>query len=267
MRQFMASVVSGALLLSAAQYCPAADDPKPASDKPPAAKPTPGPAATPGQGGGGGGRGFGGGFGGPGGAGGFGGGARAFAGQRDPLDELLALLGDLNLAPDFTLAADQKSKIQVIRDGFKKTQDEWRSAHADELKKMQEDMAQLRGGGQGAGGGQAQPPDREKMQELFQARQELMQSAPKSDEAAVEIKGLLTTEQLKKLEVRQTERQAEMERMRNEMPRRFGPGGGAGGNGPGAGGGRGRRGGGGGGADGGGAEGGGGGGAGSRRGI
>jgi hypothetical protein len=142
---------------------------------------------------------------------------------RDPMEELVSILGELNLSPDFTLSADQKTKIKSARDEFKKQQDDWQTAHADELKKQRDEMAELRGAARGGGG-----PDREKMQELFQARQELMGSAPKSDEAVVEIKGILTTDQLKKVDTAVAARQAQVEKMRNEMRERSGPGGGGG---------------------------------------
>jgi hypothetical protein len=283
MKLHLASLVVFGLCLFGSAWTFAADDPKPATDKPAADKPAT-PAPNPGGGGGGaggpGGRrgGFGGGGPGGGGLGGGGGFGGAFGGgpggpgrgialNRDPLDELLALLGDLNLAPDFTLSTDQKAKIQTIRNDFKKLQDTWRTDHEADLKKIQDEMAALRGaggggGGGGAGGAQVSP---EKMQEIFAARQELMDSAPKSDEAVIEIKGLLATEQLKKLDVREAERKAEIEKARQDMQNRGGFGG------PGGGGGRGGRGGGAGGGaggnGGGGAGGGGGGAPGGRRGI
>jgi hypothetical protein len=156
---------------------------------------------------------------------------------RDPIEELIAVLGELNLSPDFTLTADQKTKVQSVRDDFKKQTDEWRKAHADEIKKLQDEAAELRGGGGfGGGGGGQGGANREKMREIFQARQQLMESAPKSDEAVAEIKGILTTDQLKKLDAAVAAKQAEMEKMREEMRGRFGPGGGGGRGGPGRGG-------------------------------
>jgi hypothetical protein len=228
----MTSIVVLVVMLSFARCGWAADEAKP-SDKPAPTKPAPGPGAEPGQPGGGGGGpgrglgrggGFGGGFGGPGGA---------FAGpgmmrvmlSRDPMEELVYALGELNLTPDFTLTADQKTKIQSVRDDFKKQMEDWRKAHADEMKKLQDEAAELRGGG-GPGAGGQEGANREKFRELFEARQQLMESAPKSDEAVAEIKGILTTEQLKKLDAAVAAKQVEMEKMRDEMRGRFGPGGG-----------------------------------------
>src|SRR5437762_359768 len=39
--------------------------------------------------------------------------------NRDSLSPLVMTLGELNLGPDFTLTAEQKQKIQTIRDDFK----------------------------------------------------------------------------------------------------------------------------------------------------
>jgi hypothetical protein len=157
---------------------------------------------------------------------------------QNPMEELIVTLGELNLGPDFTLTADQKTKIQSVRNEFKKQMDDWRAAHADEMKKLQDEAAELRGGG-GPGGGGAGGANREKFRDLFEARQQLMESAPKSDEAVAEIKGILTTEQLKKFEAAAAAKQAEMEKMREEMRGRFGPGGPGGLGGPGGPGGRG----------------------------
>src|SRR5689334_10678569 len=97
-------------------------------------------------GGGGGGGGGGGRFNrGGGGAGGFGGGPgmMGMMGRR-PFDEALAALGDLNLSPDFTLTPEQKTKVQSVRDDFKKAQEKWRTDHADEIKKLDDQIAEIR---------------------------------------------------------------------------------------------------------------------------
>jgi hypothetical protein len=209
---------------------PAAGD-KPAGDKP-AAPTSPATPATPGA------RGNrpGGGFGGP---GGF--------GARDPLAQLMTALGDVNLETDFTLTPEQKEKIQVIVTDFKKQMEKWRTDHEADLKKIPDDFAALRNGGRQAGnnggGNVAGGNNRQQFQQATQARQALMETAPKADEAIAQIKGLLTTEQLKKLQTKIDERQAEAAKARQQAQRAFGGNrGAAGGNA--AGGGRGGRGGG-----------------------
>lgn len=267
-RALSVTLVALSLCIPASLYAADAPD-KPATDKPAAEKPAQpgggggggGGRRAPGGGGGGFGGGGGGGFGGPGGfGGGFGGGnpAAMLNVARDPLDELVMIIGDLNMKPDFTLTADQKTKIQAARDALKKLRDKWQADHEADFNQFAEQMNDLRNSNN--------PQEmREKMQEITVARMEVMESMPKSDETVAEIKGILTTEQLKMLDSRLAERKAEqqkareqlMERMRNGGPGAgggFGGGngggqGGPGGGGPGGGGrgGRGGRGGGGGG--------------------
>jgi hypothetical protein len=225
----------------------AADDPKPTPEKPAVDQPQQPGRGGPGRGGrgqggpgggvfggGGPGSGFGGGgpggnFGGPGGPGGPG-----MNVARDPIDEVIMMLEELNFAPDFTLTVDQKTKIKQLRDGFKVQKDKWQADHEADFKKIQEEFMTLRtaGGGLGGGapGGGGAAPDREKIQQVMLARQDLMDTAPKSDEVVAEIKGILTTEQLKMLDAKQVEHKAEVEKMRKEMMQnRGGPGGGGGG--------------------------------------
>ena len=246
MRFRAASIVIAALALGtptvtfAADDKPATDQPadtKPAADKPPTDQPPATPPAGPrgggigrgGFGGGGGaGRGGPGGFGGGGGAGAPGGpGAQGPFGRfvptimraqaQDALDEITQLLGELNLAPDFTLSAEQKQTIQTARDEFKKQMDQWRADHEEELKKLEDEMAQARAAmGQGAGAGQP-ANNRQNLQQIAQARQELTDSAPRSEETIVQIKGTLTTDQLKKLQVKETDRRAENEKLRQQI--------------------------------------------------
>ncbi len=200
MKKRLIPAVIGSLMFFAPVGVFAADAPapadKPAADKP-AAPTSPAAPATPGARGN---R--------PGGFGGFGG-----IGARDPLTSLMTALGDVNLETDFTLTPEQKEKIQIIVTDFKKSTDKWKTDHEAELKKIQDDFAALRnnGGGRQAGGNNAAGGgnNRAQFQQVIQARQALMDTAPKADEAIAQIKGLLTTEQLKKLQTKIDELQAE----------------------------------------------------------
>ena len=127
----------------------------------------------------------------------------AFAATQDAFQRTIIALGELNLRPDFNLSDQQKQKLQAIRDDVKKLEDQWRTDHAADLKKIQDDTAAARQAG-----------DQQKMRELMTARRDLMQTMPKTDEAAQKVKGLLTPDQAKALETRITERQDEM---RNRM--------------------------------------------------
>lgn len=117
----------------------------------------------------------------------------------DPLQQLLTALGDVNLRPDFTLTKEQKEKIQSIRDGVKNAETKWRTDHAADLKKIQDDMQAAR-----------QDQDQDKMRETMTKARELMQSMPNTEEAAKEVRAVLTEDQAKALDARITERQEEM---------------------------------------------------------
>ncbi|MDB5301723.1 MAG: hypothetical protein JWO87_3386 [Phycisphaerales bacterium] len=130
---------------------------------------------------------------------------------RNALNELVSALGELNLAPDFALAPDQKTKIQSIRDDFKKQSDQWRTEHAADIKKIQDQFAELRNAGQDA---------RDKRQELDTARTQLFASAPNADEAAKQIQAVLTTEQVQRL----TDEQAKIAKARQDAAAQFGGG-------------------------------------------
>jgi hypothetical protein len=146
------------------------------------------------------------GAGGPGGGpGGFGRSVFRFGPERNALAEVLSVLGDANLSPDFNLSAEQKQKIQAIRDEFKKQQEAWRTEHAEDLKKLDEQMAEIRN----AGG----PPDPDQMRQMMEARHELMSTAPDGEDQAQEVKALLTPDQVKRFDARQAEIEQERERM------------------------------------------------------
>ena len=154
----------------------------------------------------------------PGGAGRGGGGGMFGMMAQDPYDQTIVALGDLNLRPDFNLTAEQKTKLQAVRDEVKAAEEKWRTEHAADLKKIEDEAAAAR-----------QSQDRDKMRELMTSRRDLMQTMPKNDEAAQKVKALLTPDQAKAVETRITERQEEMRaRMGAMMGGRSGrPGGGA----------------------------------------
>lgn len=226
-RRFLSLLSICALVAPA--YAFAADDDtapadKPAVEKPAGTAPAGGGAPAP----------RGGGFGGGGigrfGGGGFFGGAGGAGAMldRDPLREIIALLGELNLSPGFSLTQEQKEKIQAVRDEYQKQLDAWRAEHEKDLKKLQDDAAALRGNFAGGGGGQ---DTRAKFQEIARARETLMATAPKSDDAYTKIKAILNEDQLKKFDLKQAEHQAEMDKAREDARSRFGQGGGFGGGG------------------------------------
>ncbi|MGH7180316.1 MAG: hypothetical protein ACREJC_23255 [Tepidisphaeraceae bacterium] len=155
-------------------------------------------------------------------------GGAAFAGGpgggmfgRDALAEAVGVLGELNLAPDFNFSAEQKTKIQAIRDEFKRQMDDWRKEHADELKQLddqqQEMFKDMQNGGAAIDPGQ--------MMDMMEARRTLWETAPTGESQAKELEAALTPEQLKRYEARRDEIEKEREEMMKKMPIRFGPGG------------------------------------------
>ncbi len=156
--------------------------------------------------------------------------------NRNAFTEAVATLGELNLSPDFTLAKEQKERVQAVRDDYKKQTDKWRTDHEADIKKIQDNMAAMRGGGGGggaAGGGG----------NVRQAIQDLTKTMPDFDAFVKQLKEALAADQVKRLEDKLAERKAEQEKQMQDMRQRFGGGGGAAG---GGGGGRRNRGGGGG---------------------
>lgn len=132
--------------------------------------------------------------------------------NRDLLAQLIMMLGDLNLSPDFNLSGEQKQKIQSIRDDFKGATDAFKKDHADELKQLDDQQKELMDGFQNGN-----IPDPGAMMELMEQRRAVMQNAPDGGEHASQIRALLTPDQLKKLE----EKEATMAKEREEMQARF----------------------------------------------
>src|SRR5690348_1029574 len=126
--------------------------------------------------------------------------------SRDSLAPLIMTLGELNLAPDFNLSAEQKQKIQAIRDDFKGAMEAFRKDHADELKQLDDQQKELMDGFQNGN-----IPDPGTMMELAQQRQALMQNAPDGSEHATQVRATLNDEQRKKLEDKEAAQAKERE--------------------------------------------------------
>ena len=115
-----------------------------------------------------------GGQGGPG--GGFGGpGGNAFT-------QYVAALADCNLSPDFTLTADEKTKIQGVRDDFKKAEDDFQTANKDDLDKARQAFRDANG-------------DQDAMATARTNLQAIMAKGPKAEDYVAKVKALLTPDQ------------------------------------------------------------------------
>lgn len=126
--------------------------------------------------------------------------------NRDGLGETLALIGEASLRPDFNLSDEQRTKIQAIREEVKAARAKWQQEHAEALKKLSEASRTLREGGQ-----------REGIRELFQQRQEIMATAPTTEEAVQKLKAVLSAEQVKAMEAVAVEKRAEAEESRQQF--------------------------------------------------
>lgn len=169
------ALLSGIVLLSLALLARAADEDRPAAPQQPQSQGRGGPGGPAG--------------------GGFGGPPMVFGGPfgaRDAVAELLATLGEINLSPEFTLSPEQKSKIKSAREAFKAEQAKWVADHAEELRKIQEQMMAL------FARGAPQNPDA--FGAINKLRQELLATSPDSDAAAQRIAAILTEAQRAQLE-------------------------------------------------------------------
>jgi hypothetical protein len=172
-------------------------------------------------------QGRGGGFGGPGGMGGFAGRFGGMSAQsNDKLAETVALIGEASLAPGFDLTVEQREKIQAIRDAAKAAQAQWQKSHADELKKLSDQLRVARDASK-----------RDDMRNLMQKRQEILASAVKTEDAAQALRAILTPPQAKALDAYAAEKRKAEEESRQQLGEIFA--GGRGGFGGGVGGGQG----------------------------
>ncbi|CAN5577606.1 hypothetical protein BH09PLA1_BH09PLA1_14290 [soil metagenome] len=137
----------------------------------------------------------------------------------DALERFINMLGMVNLQSDFSLSADQKTKIQAIRDDFKQQTEKWKSEHADELKQMDEQQEELMTNLQNGN-----PPDPNQMMEMEQARHELMQTAPNGEDQVEQIKALFTPEQAKTFDEQRERIEKERQAQFQKMGGRFFPG-------------------------------------------
>ncbi|MGA2496774.1 MAG: hypothetical protein ABSH20_03490, partial [Tepidisphaeraceae bacterium] len=124
---------------------------------------------------------------------------------RDALAEGLATLAMASLSPDFDLTNEQKQKIQAIADEATAAA-KWRADHADELRKLDEDMRNARQDGQ-----------REELELLTQKQQDLLAAVPKAEDLAAKLNAVLTPEQLKTTNTIAAEKRAADDQRRRQV--------------------------------------------------
>jgi pimeloyl-ACP methyl ester carboxylesterase len=118
---------------------------------------------------------------------------------RDPLDELVQPLADLNIRPGFVLSEDQKQKIESIRQAFAGRMTDWRKAHAADFTALAKAWGELRpggprGGGGGPGGGYAA------FSAIRDRQQKLLATVPDPSDAQTKIEAVLSDDQREKYE-------------------------------------------------------------------
>lgn len=133
-------------------------------------------------------------------------------GARAGLQELVMGLARLSLAPDFSFTKEQRETIHAAREEHRVWTNLWRDDHADELRKIQDQMSAMRN----------DPGAREKFSEVARAQQELMATAPKDDDTIKKIKAALTEDQLKVLASEQARTDGERRMPEMGLRGRFG---------------------------------------------
>ena len=109
---------------------------------------------------------------------------------RDPLDDAVQPLAELNLRPDFELTREQKDKIQAIRAAYDARLDGWRAGHEADFKAQSKRWSDLRSGHLPPGG---RPT--EEWPKLMKARQDLLATSPDATDAVDQMTAVLTADQ------------------------------------------------------------------------
>ena len=110
---------------------------------------------------------------------------------RDPLDELVQPLANLNLRPHFALTDDQKDRVEAIRHAFAARMAGWRKDHAADFAALAKDWGDLRAGGPGRAGGGGFAA----FGAVRDRQQRLLATAPDPSDAQAQIEAVLTDEQ------------------------------------------------------------------------
>lgn len=130
-------------------------------------------------------------------------------------DAFLRTIADLNLLPDFNLDKPQKEKIQAVRAELKAAIDKFKEDNKADLEKAHAEMQEA-----------MKAQDQQKMRELGQQIGNAMAKGPKADEYTAKVKAVLTPDQIKAMEEKQKQQEAEhkarMEEWKKNMPARGG---------------------------------------------
>jgi hypothetical protein len=135
------------------------------------------------------------------------------------LTQYVSALAEANLDPDFTLTADQKTKIKEVRGQFQKDAEEFIKKNQDQIDKIRQSISDAQGDPEAM---------RAAVQQAMQDGQDLISKGPKAQEYVAKIKAVLTGDQADQVD----KKLKEMQQQRPGMGMGFGRGGapGAGGN-------------------------------------
>jgi hypothetical protein len=117
---------------------------------------------------------------------------------------IVSMVTELNMTPDFTLDKDQKTRIQDIRDEWKKANDQFLAENADKLTELNNATTEA-----------LKARDMEMVTALSKERQALMAQGPKMDDFSAKIKDSLTADQRKVVEEKELVQKAQMQQRRN----------------------------------------------------
>jgi vacuolar-type H+-ATPase subunit H len=123
-----------------------------------------------------------------------------------PEPDVIGVLADLNLTPDFNLTVEQKTKITQARNDNKKAVDAWRAEHAKDLEKIQADATDA-----------ARKNDREGIADARAELQILLKTAPNPEDLVAKIEAVLTEAQKKTLDDAVDKHREERQKAAEEM--------------------------------------------------
>jgi hypothetical protein len=111
--------------------------------------------------------------------------------DEEPTSVLVDFLGQLNLSPDFTLTAEEKTKIAAARKAHKEAMEAWQKAHAQEIEKIQNQSANA-----------AAASDNAKVEAAMKAEMDLRATAPSTDDMDKQIRAALTEDHRKAVDAK-----------------------------------------------------------------
>jgi len=129
--------------------------------------------------------------------------------QNDPANNLINVISRLNMTPEFTLTAEQKTEIQSIREAYREKVEAFVDESREKLDfiRMQAEEARA-------------SRDQNALRAAWQDAQELMAQGPSGKQLNEDIKEVLTDGQREKVDAALAEQAERWQRWREERERR-----------------------------------------------